>query len=299
MNNILPKIITIVGPNASGKSSLAVKMAKKFNGEIVSADSRQVYKGLNIGSGKVTKKEMGGIPHHLLDVVSPKKTFSVAQYKKIADLAIKKILKKEKLPIICGGAGFYIKTLIDNIDIPEVKPNLKLRKHFEKKTPIELSKYLIKLDPKRATEIDLKNPRRIIRAIEIANELGKTPEIKSEPKYNILEIGIKTDNNKLKKKILKRINKRLKNGMMKEIIKLQKKGLSYKRMFELGLEYRYLSLFLQKKISKKEMLDKLFSETYKYAKRQITWFKKDERVKWCKISDKKKIEKKISNFLQP
>jgi tRNA dimethylallyltransferase len=164
----LPKILVILGQTAVGKSNLAVRLAKKFNGEIISADSRQVYKGLDIGTGKITKKEMGDVPHFLLDVVSPKRKFSVSQYKKLADKAIKHILGKHKTPIIVGGTGFYIQAIVDNLVLPEVKPDLKLRKKLEKKSTEELVKILKKLDSERAREIDTKNPRRLIRAIEIA-----------------------------------------------------------------------------------------------------------------------------------
>src|SRR3989338_8024568 len=173
------KIIVILGPTASGKSALGVKLAKKINGEIISADSRQVYKGLDIGSGKITKKEMRGVPHHCIDIVSPKKIFTVVDFKKCADKAIEKNFAKNKTPIIVGGTGLYIQAIVDNIVLPEVKPNWKLRKELEKKTTEEMFKMLKKLDPERAKNIDAKNPRRLIRAIEIAKSLGKMPKLKS------------------------------------------------------------------------------------------------------------------------
>src|SRR3990167_3851819 len=175
------KIIVILGPTASGKSALAVKLAKKFNGEVISADSRQVYKGLNIGTGKITRKEMGGVPHYCLDVVSPKKIFTVADFKKCAEKAIEKIFAKNKTPIIVGGTGLYIQAVVDNITLPEVKPNWKLRKELEKKTTEEMFKMLKKLDPERAKTIDAKNPRRLIRAIKTAEALGKAPNLEVDP----------------------------------------------------------------------------------------------------------------------
>ncbi|MBU4078319.1 tRNA (adenosine(37)-N6)-dimethylallyltransferase MiaA, partial [Patescibacteria group bacterium] len=162
-----PKIIVVVGPTASGKSDLAVEIAKKYNGEVVSADSRQVYKGMDIGTGKITQKEMQGIKHYLLDVASPKTRFTVAQYQKKANQAIGEIIKKEKLPILCGGTGFYIQSIVDNIAIPKVKPDLKLRKNLEKQSAEELFEQLKKLDSERAKNIDKYNKRRLIRAIEI------------------------------------------------------------------------------------------------------------------------------------
>ncbi len=167
------KLIVILGPTASGKSELAVKLAKKFNGEIISADSRQVYKGLNIGTGKITKKEMKGIGHHLLDVASPKRKFTVAQFQKLAFKKIREIQRRGKTPFLVGGTGFYIQSVVDNISIPEVTPNWKLRKALEKKNTEELFSMLKKLDPARAKTIDSKNPRRLTRAIEIASAEGR------------------------------------------------------------------------------------------------------------------------------
>src|SRR3989339_881533 len=276
------KIIVILGPTASGKSALGVKLAKKINGEIISADSRQVYKGLDIGSGKITRKEMGGIPHYCLDIFSPKKIFTVVDFKKCAEKAIEKIFAKNKIPIIVGGTGLYIQAIVDNIVLPEVKPNWKLRKELEKKTTEEMFGMLKKLDPERARNIDAKNPRRLIRAIEIAKKLGKTPKLKpmSRRDLDIRQIGIKLPDEILKKNIEKRIKKILKSGLIAETKKLRKSGLSWKRIYELGFEYKYPALFLQNKISKDEMLAKMLIENRQYSKRQMTWFKRDKRIKW-------------------
>ena len=290
------KIIVILGPTASGKSALAVKMAKKINGEIISADSRQVYKGLDIGSGKITKKEMSGIPHYCLEIVHPKKIFTVVDFKKRADEAIEKIFAKNKTPIIVGGTGLYIQAIVDNIVLPEVKPDWKLRKELEKKTTEEMFKMLKKLDPERARSIDAKNPRRLIRAIEIAKKIGKIPKLKSMSRrdLDIRQIGIKLPDEILKKNIEKRIKKMLKGGLVAETNKLRKSGLSWKRIYELGFEYRYPALFLRGKISKDEMLAKMLIENRQYAKRQMTWFKRDKIIKW--ISKEKQAEKLIKKF---
>ena len=290
------KIIVILGPTASGKSALAVKMAKKINGEIISADSRQVYKGLDIGSGKITKKEMSGIPHYCLEIVHPKKIFTVVDFKKRADEAIEKIFAKNKTPIIVGGTGLYIQAIVDNIVLPEVKPNWKLRKELGKKTTEEMFKMLKKLDPERAKNIDAKNPRRLIRAIEIAKKIGKIPKLKSMSRrdLDIRQIGIKLPDEILKKNIEKRIKKMLKGGLVAEIKKLKSSGLPWKRIYELGFEYRYPALFLRGKISKDEMLEKMLIKNRQYAKRQMTWFKRDKIIKW--ISKEKQAEKLIKKF---
>ncbi|MBI5306244.1 tRNA (adenosine(37)-N6)-dimethylallyltransferase MiaA [Candidatus Wolfebacteria bacterium] len=293
------KLIVILGPTASGKSELAVKLAlqlsswqaKKLyeiNGaEIISADSRQVYKGLNIGSGKITKKEMKNVPHHLLDVASPKKTFTVSQYQKLAKKALKKIIKKNKLPVICGGTGLYIDALIYGKEFPEVPPQLKLRKKLEKKSTEKLFKQLQKLDLRRAQNIDKHNRRRLIRALEIIITTKKpVPNIATIDSSNIsfahiLKIGIKKSPEKLKKLIAKRLKKRLKQGLIKEVKNLHyKQNLSWQRLDNFGLEYRYISRYLAGLISKTEMIQTLENEIYRYAKRQMTWFKKDKNIIW-------------------
>ncbi|MCK4918641.1 MAG: tRNA (adenosine(37)-N6)-dimethylallyltransferase MiaA [Candidatus Pacebacteria bacterium] len=296
------KIIVIVGPTASGKSDLAVSLAKKYNGEIISADSRQVYKGLNIGSGKITKKEMLGIKHYLLDVVRPQTIFSVSQFKKKADKVIKDILKRGKIPVLVGGTGFYISAVIDNQILPEVKANPSLRKDLALKAPSELFLRLKELDPERAKNIDVKNPHRLIRAIEIATQLGKVPSLKSlggsTPKWRLLQIGIKTNKEELDERIEKRFHKRVKDGIIKEAIKLHKEGLTYKRMYGLGLAHKYIPSLIKKKISKQDFINNSVKEEQKYAKRQRTWFKKDLRIKWFELGDTKNINKLVSNFLE-
>lgn len=290
------KLIVILGPTASGKTDLSIKLAKKFNGKVVSADSRQVYKGMDIGTGKVTKKEMQGIPHYLLDVASPKRKFSVAQYQKLALKAINKIHKKGQVPFLVGGTGFYIQAVVDGIVIPEVKPDWKLRKKLERKNTRELFKMLKKLDPRRAKNIDKNNPRRLIRAIEIATNLGTVPPLSlKKPDFDVLMIGIKKSPTELKELIRKRLLKRLKAGMIEEVKNLKKSGISWERLEEFGLEYRYISRYLQEKLEYNEMVEKLQKEIEHYAKRQMTWFKRDKRIKW--IKNYKKAEKLTEGFL--
>ena len=276
------KIIIIIGPTASGKSALAVQIAKKFNGEIISADSRQVYKGLDIGSGKITDKEKLGIKHYLLDIISPKKVFTASLFKYKANKAIKTILKKNKLPIIAGGTGFYIDTIIYDLDLPEVKPNKRLRQSLDNKKSEELFKILVNLDPQRAKTIDIHNRPRLIRAIEIATKLGQVPILKQKinPQYDFLIIGIKTSATDLKQKIDQRLRRRLKQGLVVEVKNLQQNQVSWQRLYNLGLEYRYVSAYLKKEITKEEMIKILNQEISKYAKRQITWFKKYKQAHW-------------------
>ena len=291
----MKKIIVILGPTASGKTDLSIKLAKKFNGEIVSADSRQVYKRMDIGTGKITKKEMKGIPHYLLDVTSPKKRFTVLQYQKLALMVINKILKKGKIPFLVGGTGFYIQAVADGIVIPRVKPDWKLRKKLEKKNAKELFLMLKKLDPNRAKNIDKNNPRRLIRALEIVIKTKKPvpPPKKNKSQFKILIIGVKREN--LKERIRKRLLRRLKVGMVEEVKKLRKSGLSWKRLEEFGLEYCYVAKYLQKKINYKEMKEKIQKESERFAKRQITWFKREKQIKW--IKNYKEAENLVKKFL--
>jgi tRNA dimethylallyltransferase len=305
----MKKIIVILGPTASGKSDLAVKIAlwlsskkikKKFDiegAEIISADSRQVYRGMDIGTGKITKEEMKGIPHYLLDVASPKRNFTVAQFVDLAKKAISKIFKKKKIPIICGGTWFYIYALVDGYTFPRVKPDWKLRKKLEKKSEEELFEELKKLDPERAKTIDPHNKRRLIRAIEIAKKLGKVPPLKKQPlSYPVLFLGIEKSFPELKKLIEKRLLKRLKQGMIEEVKKLRESGVSWKKLESFGLEYEWIAKYLQGKIGKEEMIKKLQRDIEKFAKKQIKVFKKDKRVVW--IKNEREAKKAVRKFLE-
>ena len=304
-----PKILVILGPTATGKSDLAIKLAKKYNGEVISADSRQVYKGMDIGTGKITKKEMLEVPHYMLDIVHPKKVFSVSEWQKQTNKIIADILSRGKLPIICGGTGFYIQSIVDGIILPEVPPNEILRKKLEKKSLLELVAILNKLDSKRLKNIDSKNPVRLIRAIEIAKHLGKVPPLKSKNNnYKILQIGLTLSDDELKTRIHKRLLSRIKAGMITEAKNLHNSGLSWKRMFSLGLEYRYESLLLQNKITKQEFVEKLNTEIWRYAKRQMTWFKRpahhslgeggDKKIKWFSPTHLPEINKEVEKFVK-
>lgn len=291
----MKKVLVIVGPTASGKSNLAVRIAKKFKGEIISADSRQVYTGLDIGTGKITKQEMRGIPHHLLDVADPKKRFSASQFKELAEEKVRYIVQKGKLPIVVGGTGFYIDTLSGKVTLPDVPPNKKLRERLSKKSNQELVKMLRKKDPERAKTIDLNNKIRLIRALEIVDALGKVPAIKPGQTKNFVYIGLEPED--LKERIYKRLVKRL-PGIIEEAKRLHKQGLTYKRMHELGLEYRYAALYLQKKLNVEQMFERLNTEIARYAKRQYTWFRRNKRIKWFKPEEYKEIERYLAAKLR-
>lgn len=295
IDNTKNKLLVILGPTASGKTGLSIKIAKKYHGEVVSADSRQVYKGLDIGSAKVTKKEMASIPHYLLDVANPKRKFSVAQYQKLALRVIKDIQKRGKLPILVGGTGFYIQSVVDGVAIPEIKPNWALRAKLEKLTTEQMFEKLKQLDPERAKNVDSKNPRRLVRALEIIITTGKPVEkIQTKNNFSILQIGIKKSPKELKKLVAKRLSQRLKNNALINEVKKLHRILSWKRLEEFGLEYKFVAQYLQKKITKEEMIEKIQIESEHYIKRQMTWFKRDKKIHW--INNLKQAKTLIKNF---
>ncbi len=290
------KNIVILGPTSGGKSDLAVKIARKFNGEIISADSRQVYKNMDIGSGKITKKEMLGVPHYLLSVANPKRTFTVNQYQKLAKKALVKIAKKNKFPIICGGTGLYIDSVIYDYKFPKAPPDQKLRQKLEKLKTEKLFQKLQKLDPLRAKNIDPHNRRRLIRAIEIVlttkKPVGILRQIQDKKMfYDFLKIGTKKTPEELKNRIKKRLLRRLKTGIIAEVKNLHKSGLSWGKLDSFGLEYRFISRYLRGFISRQEMIELILKESYKYAKRQMTWFKRDKNIYWLDPDNKKDLKK--------
>lgn len=278
------KLIAVVGPTASGKSGLAVRLAEKFNGEVISADSRQVYKDLTVGSGLISGKETKGVPHHLIGFVDPKETFTAAEFKKMARKEIQRIWEAGRLPIMVGGTGLYIRAALDGLTIPEVEPNPKLRSELGKKSIEELSRILKKMDRRRWEEIDKKNPRRLIRAIEIAKMLGKVPKPEPDPlKADILFIGVNTERKQLEAAVRRRVRNMIGNGLIKETQKLIDSGIGEQKIMEFGFEYADTLGFINNETGLKPELQKnIERDTLKYAKRQITWFKKDRRIHWVK-----------------
>ncbi|MBU1292116.1 tRNA (adenosine(37)-N6)-dimethylallyltransferase MiaA [Patescibacteria group bacterium] len=283
------KLIIILGPTASGKSSLAVKLAQKFNGEIVSADSRQIYKEMDIGTAKITKKEMQGIPHHLIDIIKPNQEFSLAQFKKKATKIIKDIQKRDKLPFLVGGTGLYIQSVVDNLQIPKTKPNKKLRNKLESKTNQELYNQLKKLDPQALKIIDKNNQRRMVRALEVCLITGQpfSQQKHKGPKlFDILQIGLNPDIKIIDKRINQRVKQMIKAGLLEEVEKLIKKYGS-KPYSMSGIGYKEALL------DNSEELIKI--HTKQYARRQMSWFRRDKKIKW--IKDYKKAKKMIINFI--
>jgi tRNA dimethylallyltransferase len=314
MQTKLPQIICVVGPTASGKSDLAVEIAKAMNGSILSCDSRQIYRGFDISSGKVkkdvyhnndedkTKPNFKSTPknddrthseyyhkevlHYGLDVAHPNKPWTAAQFKQYGQLAIEEILHNKKTPVLCGGTGHWIDSLVFNQAFPQAPPDFTLRNSLEQKTTEELFAKLTTLDPRRAESIDRHNKRRLIRALEIVQTTGqRVPELTQTSAYESLWLGIDIDKEKLRGNIHKRLIERVEHGMVDEIQDLQKHGLSYEELESYGLEYKFTALLLQKKLSMEEYLGLLETAIWQYSRRQMTWFKKNKDIHWVKSVD--------------
>ena len=277
----LPKLIVIEGTNASGKSSLGVDLAARFGGEIISADSRQVYRRLDLGSGKITPEEMKGIPHHLLDVCSPGEFFSMADFQRLAYAAIGGILERGSLPFLVGGTGLYVDAVADGYNLSDKAPDHHLRAHLETFETPELYEMLKQKLPD--TEIDPRNRHRIMQALERLEADDYRPAGKT-PRYELLKLGVTWPREILKQRIDERLDRRLEAGMVDEVRALLDEGVSEEFMVKLGLEYKYLTWYLTGKIGYGQMKEELGNAIKKFAKRQMTWFRRDPRIHWLDMS---------------
>ena len=288
-----PKVIVIAGPTASGKTSTSIKIAKELKGEIISADSMQVYKEMNIGTAKPSMEERDGVMHYLMDIVSPDELYNVTMYKKMAEEAIEEILAKGKVPIIVGGTGLYISTLINGIEFSEVQEDTEYRNEMqalaENKGPNYLHDMLREVDPVAADSIDMNNIRRVIRALEIYKVTGKTKtqldeESRKETKYDYMVYGIETPREKLYDRINLRVDKMLEEGLIEEVKSLLEKYELSKTALQ-GLGYKEVKAYLEEQISYEEMVEVLKMETRRYAKRQLTWFRREDKIKWYSLDE--------------
>ncbi len=301
------KVPVILGLTATGKTGLAIELAKKFNGEIISADSRQIYKGLNLGTGKVTKEEAQGIKHHLIDILEPSVKYSVAQFVTDATAAIKDISSRGKVPIICGGTGFYIEALVQGWSLPAVSRDDEFEKLCDGKTTESLYAELMAKDSERAEEIDPTNRRRVIRALEIATAEGSVPERVSNPPKDMefLKIALEVNPETYRQQINDRLDARLKQGMLAEAQRLYqlnhdskgKQGLTYERMAELGLEYKWMAEHLTGRVNHEDFVTILGNKIWQFARRQKTWFKRDTTIHYFKPEQKEEIFKTVEKFL--
>jgi len=315
-NNKKPKLIVILGPTASGKTELAIKLARKFNGEIVNADSRQIYKKMDIGTNKIDigywildKKNnvrknniqypiSNIIPIYLISTINPDQQFSLAQYKKLGINKIKEIKRRNKIPFLVGGTGLYISSVIDNLEIPKAPPNNKIRERLNKLSAEKLFEKLRKVDLKSAKIIGKNNKRKLIRSLEVYEITGRpfsAQQIKGQPLFNVLQIGIKIDREKLYKKIDQRVNKMIKIGLIEETKKLAEKY-SFSLPAMSGIGYQEIGLYLKNKITLDEAVQKIKFRTHQYARRQMTWFRRDKRIRW--VGNYRETERVIENFLK-
>jgi len=306
LKSTLPKILVILGTTSAGKTGLGVKLAAELNGEIVGADSRQVYKGMDIGTGKDLPEYKAGrkkIPYHLIDVASPKVKFDLARYQKMANEALKDILRRGQLPIVVGGSGLYLQALVDNYKLGGFKSDGKKRAAWEKLSALELFKLVVQKKPDFAARInnsDKNNPRRLVRYLEIIEQGGLEERKRGVKQYDFLLIGLKVSDKVLRERIYQRLIDRLeKEGLANEIKKLHQAGVSWERLDSFGMEYRFVSRYLRGQLEYEEMVEKLNRAIYGFAKRQKTWFRRWEKqgtvIKWVK--DKEGASKIIKKWL--
>ena len=274
----LPRIVAVVGTNASGKSSLGVRLAQRFGGEIVSADSRQVFRGLDLGSGKISPEEMRGVPHHLLGVCEPNDFFSMADFQALAYRAIDGILARGNVPFLVGGTGLYVASVTEGYQLSDRAPNLRYREELETKTTPELYEMLVSAAP--GVEIDRNNRNRVMRALEKL-ESGDTKEPSREAKYRALKLGVSWDRETLKKRIDERLERRMQQGMVDEVRSLMENGATTEFLYKLGLEYRFISQYIHGEFeTEDEMCQQLSLAIKRFAKRQMTWFRRDKEIRW-------------------
>ncbi|MBV9019683.1 MAG: tRNA (adenosine(37)-N6)-dimethylallyltransferase MiaA [Ktedonobacteraceae bacterium] len=281
---MLAPLIVVLGPTASGKSALGIALAQKFHGEIVSADSRQVYLELDIGTAKVTPAERALVPHHLLDIVDPREIYSVSQFQRDAISAIDAILARKHQPFLVGGSPHYIQAVVDHLDIPHVPPHPELRTQLEKRPLADVLAELEVRDPQSVAVIDHNNPRRIIRALEVCLITGKPFSQQrgaAAPLYRSLLLGIYWQRSVLYQRIDARVDERMQQGMVQEVRDLLAQGVSAERLDALGLEYRFITRFLQGKFaSQDKMVERLKYAIHDFTRRQLSWFRKDRRIVW-------------------
>lgn len=300
MQNIGKKVIAIVGPTASGKTGIGIRLAKEFNGEIISADSRQVYRGLDLGTGK-DLVEYDGIKYHMIDIVDPEKKMTLFDYLPLARAAITDIHRREKLPIIVGGTGLYVQGIVEGFELESRKGKVEGRKisreELEKKTADELVCILKEIDPEKYETVDKKNSHRLMRAIELAQD-GLTP-VKKKPDFEVLQIGIDMPRKELHERIDQRVDERFEQGMLEEVSALLKKGVNPEWLINLGLEYREITEYLldcDTEKSFKTMKQNLKYRIHEYARRQSTWFRRFPEINW--LNDFNEMKRFVKIFLE-
>ena len=301
-------LVAIVGPTASGKSQLALRLAQRFGGEIVSADSRQVYRYMDIGTAKSSREEMSLVPHHLIDIINPDEDFSLAQYQQLAYQKISEIQRRHKLPLLAGGTGQYLWAVVEGWVIPAVTPDIEFRQRLEGRAAQgegdALYRELAQIDPAAAQRIDRRNVRRVIRALEIAGRSDVSsvqPQSKVPPPFNTLLIGLTTERKELYRRIDQRVDRMIELGLVDEVKGLLEKGYSLDLPSMSGIGYKQIGAFLKGELTLAEATRQIKTETHRLVRRQYNWFRlKDERIKWFDIQDNKtesEIEALVAGFV--
>ena len=276
-----PKVVAVVGTNASGKSALGIELAKKYGGEIISADSRQVFTGLDLGSGKVTPEEMQGVVHHMIDVREPNEFFSMADFQKLSYAAIEDIRARGRLPMIVGGTGLYVDSVLDGYLLSDKEPDLAYRAELEKLTTPELYDMLMRLMPQ--AQVEKNNRNRVMRMIERIHD-GDDAVPSKEKRYESLRLGVSWPRDVLGKRIDERLERRLEQGMIEEVQGLMDRGATTEFLLGLGLEYRFITQYLLGEMGREEMLEKLAIAIKQFAKRQMTWFRRNPDIVWLDMA---------------
>ena len=295
---MLPKLIVIEGTNASGKSGLGVELARRFDGEIVSADSRQVFRGLDLGSGKITREEMRGLPHHLIDVCDAGSFFSMADFQRLAYQAIDDICARGKTPFLLGGTGLYVDSVADGYLLSNRMPDLEYRAYLEGFGTEELYQMLLKAVPD--TEVEPRNRNRVMRILEKLHD-GDNAAPSKEPRYTPLRLGVTWERETLRHRIDQRLDKRMAEGMVREVKDLLDSGVSEEFLLKLGLEYKFITQYLKGMYASEEEMTALLSTAIKqFAKRQMTWFRRNPDIHWLDMNGDPagEAEKLIRDFLE-
>ena len=301
-------LVAIVGPTGIGKSRVAIRLAQVFRGEIVNADSRQVYRYMDIGTAKPETKELSLVPHHLISIIDPDESFSLAQFQALAYQTIKGIHQRHKLPLLVGGSGLYVWAVLEGWKIPAVPPDLELRKRLEEKAAArgadELYQELMGLDPAAAQKIDPRNVRRVIRALEICQKTGayfSQLQSKEAPPFKILIIGLTADRRELYRRIDLRVDKMIKQGLVAEVEKLLNMGYDFKLPSMSGIGYKQIGLFFKGELTLAEAIEQIKSETHRFVRHQYTWFRLDDaRIHWFDVARQpdSEVEARLIEFLK-
>lgn len=306
----LPKVVVILGPTGSGKTALSLVLAKKFNGEVISADSRQFYRKMSVATAK-PQGEWGegsggptymveGVPHYLMDFIDPGKQMSMAEFKELAFHYIADITRRGKVPFVVGGTGLYIWAIVDNLDMPHVPPNKKLRQSLEKKPLAELVLWLEKLDPEALEVVDIKNPRRVIRALEVTILSGEgyhTQRGREAPVVEALQLGVRRELSELYGRIDANIAAQFAGGIVGETESLLRQHYSFDLPSMSSIGYRQIAEYLAGACTLEAVMAEMQKLTHQYAKRQLTWFKRDIRIQWIRSEDEAAVEALIAQFL--